>query len=75
MAASSAALHGGFPLSAAQGVLDTMSELGIIPCLTCRLALQSFRARQHCYDVVDPTKSAMNLGVSRAWSFREGSRP
>jgi (1->4)-alpha-D-glucan 1-alpha-D-glucosylmutase len=60
-------LHAGFPLSAAQGVLAYLSELGIShvylsPCL------QAVPGSQHGYDVVDPTKISDDLGGEQAWS-------
>jgi (1->4)-alpha-D-glucan 1-alpha-D-glucosylmutase len=60
-------LHAGFPLSAAEGVLGYLSELGIShvylsPCL------QAFPGSQHGYDVVDPTKISDDLGGEAAWS-------
>jgi (1->4)-alpha-D-glucan 1-alpha-D-glucosylmutase len=60
-------LHAGFPLSAAQGVLGYLSELGIShvylsPCL------QAVPGSQHGYDVVDPTKISDDLGGEPAWS-------
>ena len=60
-------LHAGFPLSAAEGVLGYLSELGIShvylsPCL------QAVPGSQHGYDVVDPTKISDDLGGEAAWS-------
>jgi len=60
-------LHAGFPLSAAQGVLAYLSELGIShvylsPCL------QAVPGSQHGYDVVDPSKISDDLGGEPAWS-------
>jgi (1->4)-alpha-D-glucan 1-alpha-D-glucosylmutase len=60
-------LHAGFPLSAAEGVLGYLSELGIShvylsPCL------QAVPGSQHGYDVVDPTKISDDLGGEPAWS-------
>jgi (1->4)-alpha-D-glucan 1-alpha-D-glucosylmutase len=67
-------LHAGFPLSAAQGVLAYLSELGIShvylsPCL------QAVPGSQHGYDVVDPSKISDDLGGEPAWSsFVEAAR-
>jgi (1->4)-alpha-D-glucan 1-alpha-D-glucosylmutase len=67
-------LHAGFPLSAAQGVLGYLGELGIShvylsPCL------QAVPGSQHGYDVVDPTKISDDLGGEPAWSsFVEAAR-
>lgn len=67
-------LHAGFPLSAAQGVLAYLSELGIShvylsPCL------QAVPGSQHGYDVVDPSKISEDLGGEPAWSsFVEAAR-
>jgi (1->4)-alpha-D-glucan 1-alpha-D-glucosylmutase len=60
-------LHAGFPLSAAEGVLAYLGELGIShvylsPCL------QAVPGSQHGYDVVDPTKISEDLGGEQAWS-------
>jgi (1->4)-alpha-D-glucan 1-alpha-D-glucosylmutase len=60
-------LHADFPLSAAQGVLAYLAELGIShvylsPCL------QAVPGSQHGYDVVDPTKVSDDLGGERAWT-------
>src|ERR1700733_9553406 len=60
-------LHAGFPLSAAQGGLASLRELGIShfylsPCL------QGVPGSQHGYDVVDPTKISDDLGGEQAWS-------
>ncbi|MDP9010370.1 MAG: malto-oligosyltrehalose synthase [Pseudomonadota bacterium] len=67
-------LHAGFPLSAAQGVLAYLAELGIShvylsPCL------QAVPGSLHGYDVVDPTKISDDLGGERAWtSFVNAAR-
>jgi (1->4)-alpha-D-glucan 1-alpha-D-glucosylmutase len=67
-------LHAGFPLSAAQGVLPYLAELGIShvylsPCL------QAVPGSLHGYDVADPTKVSKDLGGERAWSnFAEAAR-
>src|SRR6266481_3768472 len=60
-------LHAGFPLSAAQGVLAYLGELGIShvylsPCL------QAVPGSRHGYDIVDPTKISDDLGGEQAWS-------
>jgi len=60
-------LHAEFPLSAAQGVLAYLAELGIShvylsPCL------QAVPGSQHGYDVVDPTKVSDDLGGEQAWT-------
>jgi (1->4)-alpha-D-glucan 1-alpha-D-glucosylmutase len=60
-------LHADFPLSAAQGVLAYLAELGIShvylsPCL------QAVPGSQHGYDVVDPTKVSDDLGGEQAWT-------
>jgi len=60
-------LHAEFPLSAAQGVLAYLAELGIShvylsPCL------QAVPGSQHGYDVVDPTKISDDLGGEQAWA-------
>jgi (1->4)-alpha-D-glucan 1-alpha-D-glucosylmutase len=60
-------LHAEFPLSAAQGVLPYLAELGIShvylsPCL------QAVPGSQHGYDVVDPTKISDDLGGEPAWT-------
>jgi (1->4)-alpha-D-glucan 1-alpha-D-glucosylmutase len=60
-------LHAGFPLSAAEGVLGYLAELGIShvylsPCL------QAVPGSQHGYDVVDPTRISEDLGGEQAWS-------
>jgi (1->4)-alpha-D-glucan 1-alpha-D-glucosylmutase len=60
-------LHAEFPLSAAQGVLAYLAELGIShvylsPCL------QAVPGSQHGYDVVDPTKISDDLGGEQAWT-------
>jgi (1->4)-alpha-D-glucan 1-alpha-D-glucosylmutase len=60
-------LHAGFPLSAAQGILPYLSELGVShvylsPCL------QAVPGSQHGYDVVDPTKVSEDLGGEQAWT-------
>jgi (1->4)-alpha-D-glucan 1-alpha-D-glucosylmutase len=67
-------LHAGFPLSAAQGVLAYLAELGIShvylsPCL------QAVPGSPHGYDVVDPTKISDDLGGEQAWtSFVNAAR-
>jgi (1->4)-alpha-D-glucan 1-alpha-D-glucosylmutase len=60
-------LHAEFPLSAAQGVLAYLAELGIShvylsPCL------QAVPGSQHGYDVADPTKVSDDLGGEQAWN-------
>jgi (1->4)-alpha-D-glucan 1-alpha-D-glucosylmutase len=60
-------LHAGFPLSAAEGVLPYLGELGIShvylsPCL------QAVPGSQHGYDVVDPTRISEDLGGEEAWA-------
>jgi (1->4)-alpha-D-glucan 1-alpha-D-glucosylmutase len=60
-------LHAEFPLSAAQGVLAYLAELGIShvylsPCL------QAVPGSQHGYDVADPTKVSDDLGGEQAWT-------
>ncbi len=60
-------LHAGFPLSAAQGVLPYLAELGIShvylsPCL------QAVPGSQHGYDVADPTRISDDLGGEAAWT-------
>jgi (1->4)-alpha-D-glucan 1-alpha-D-glucosylmutase len=60
-------LHAGFPLSAAQGVLAYLADLGIShvylsPCL------QAVPGSQHGYDVADPTRISDDLGGEVAWT-------
>jgi (1->4)-alpha-D-glucan 1-alpha-D-glucosylmutase len=60
-------LHAEFPLSAAQGVLAYLAELGVShvylsPCL------QAVPGSQHGYDVADPTRVSDDLGGEQAWT-------
>lgn len=67
-------LHAEFPLSAAQGVLPYLADLGIShvylsPCL------QAVPGSRHGYDVADPTRISDDLGGEAAWtSFVAGAR-
>jgi (1->4)-alpha-D-glucan 1-alpha-D-glucosylmutase len=59
-------LHAGFPLSAAQGVLAYLAELGISHVYLSP-SLQAVAGSQHGYDVTDPTRISQDLGGDAAW--------
>jgi (1->4)-alpha-D-glucan 1-alpha-D-glucosylmutase len=60
-------LHAGFPLGAAQQVLEYLADLGIShvylsPCL------QAVPGSQHGYDLTDPARIGEDLGGEPAWT-------